>query len=82
MSPKDADGMASSVDPDQTAPSGLHCLPRQVYPKTWDHSSIYRKYPIIYIAEISIQLLHKVFNFSFSTKNSYLLFWLQQHQGY
>ena len=39
MHPKDADGMANSVDPDQTAPLGsgsgsdlgLHCLPR---PKT------------------------------------------------
>ena len=31
MSPKDADGMANSVDPDQTTPlaavyGGLHCL--------------------------------------------------------
>ena len=31
MSPKDADEMANSVDPDQTAPDlGLHCLPRPV----------------------------------------------------
>ena len=38
-SPKDADGMANSVDPDQTAQSdlGLHCLPRPVCPKTKDH---------------------------------------------
>ena len=35
MSPKDADGIANSVDPDQTAP--VHCLPRQIYPKTKDH---------------------------------------------
>ena len=34
MSPNDADGMANSVDPDQTAPLGLHCLPRPVCPKT------------------------------------------------
>ena len=34
MSPNDADGMANSVDPDQTADLGLHCLPRPVYPKT------------------------------------------------
>ena len=43
MSPKDADRMANSVDPDQTAPlggaeeqsdQGLHCLPRQICPKT------------------------------------------------
>ena len=35
-SPKDADWMANSVDPDQTAPRdvGLHCLPRQICPKT------------------------------------------------
>ena len=40
MSPKDADGMANRVDPDQTAPEqsdqGLHCLPRSISicPKT------------------------------------------------
>ena len=40
MSPNDADGMASSVDPDRTAPQGeqsdqgLHCLPRHICPKT------------------------------------------------
>ena len=29
MRPKDAEGIANSVDPDQTAPDlGLHCLPR------------------------------------------------------
>ena len=27
---KAADGMTNSVDPDQTAPLGLHCLPRPV----------------------------------------------------
>ena len=38
MSPYDADRMANSVDPDQTAPDlGLHCLPRQICLKTWDH---------------------------------------------
>ena len=34
MSPNDADGMANSIDPDQTAPQqadlGLHCLPRHI----------------------------------------------------
>ena len=33
MSPNDADGMANSLDPDQTAPQsdlGLHCLPRHL----------------------------------------------------
>ena len=38
MSTNDADGMANSVDPDQTAPEqsdlGLHCLPRHICPKT------------------------------------------------
>ena len=38
MFPNDADSMANSVDPDQTAPQeqsdlGLHCLPRPVCPK-------------------------------------------------
>ena len=38
-----SDGMANSVDPDQTAPRtdlGLHCLPRLVCPKTKDHYGI------------------------------------------
>ena len=30
MHPKDADGMANGVDPDQTADLGLHCLPRKL----------------------------------------------------
>ena len=39
MHPKDADGMANSVDPDQTASSeavclGLHCLLRPICPNT------------------------------------------------
>ena len=33
MHPKDAEGTANNVDPDQTA-LGLHCLPRPVCPKT------------------------------------------------
>ena len=38
MSPNDADRMANSIDPDQTAPDlGLHCLPRHICPKTLDH---------------------------------------------
>ena len=44
MHPKDAEGMANSVDPDQTAPKeqsdpGLDRLPRPVCPKTWDQYS-------------------------------------------
>ena len=39
MHPKDTEGIANSVDPDQTAPKeqsdlGLHCLLRPVCPKT------------------------------------------------
>ena len=40
---KDANGIANSEDPDQTAPReeqsdlGLHCLPRPICPKTWYH---------------------------------------------
>ena len=38
MSPNAADGMANSVDPDQEQSDlGLHCLPRPICPKTWDH---------------------------------------------
>ena len=38
MHPKDAEGIANSVDPDQTAPPlGLHCLPTPVCPKTWEN---------------------------------------------
>ena len=35
MHPKDADSIANSEDPDQTAPDlGLHYLPRPICPKT------------------------------------------------
>ena len=39
MHPEDIDGMANSVDPDQTAPEeqsdqGLHCLLRPICPNT------------------------------------------------
>ena len=43
VSPNDADGLANSVDPDQTAPVGavsdlgLHCLLRPIRPKIQDH---------------------------------------------
>ena len=39
MHPKDADGMANRVDPDQTAPVylGLHCLPRPAGPNILEH---------------------------------------------
>ena len=39
ISPKDANGMAISIDPDQSEQSdlGLHCLPRPNGPKTYDH---------------------------------------------
>ena len=43
MSPNDADRMANSVDPDHNCSSdlGLHCLPRHICPKTWDHYGIW-----------------------------------------
>ena len=52
MSPKDADGMANSVDPDQTAllllegqsDLGLCCFPRPICPKTWDRYCSCRKW--------------------------------------
>ena len=37
IGPKDADGMANGVDPDQQSDLGLHCLPRPVCPKTYEH---------------------------------------------
>ena len=41
MGPNDADGMANSVDPDQTAQSdlGLHSLPRHICPKTYNNTN-------------------------------------------
>ena len=36
MRPNDVEGMANSVDPDQTAPIGLHCLLMPICPKTLD----------------------------------------------
>ena len=38
MHPKDAEGIANSIDPDQLeeqSDQGLHCLPRPVCPKTY-----------------------------------------------
>ena len=45
MQPKDADNrMANSVNPDQEQSDlGLHCLPKPVCPKTWDHYGLYYK---------------------------------------
>ena len=39
MHPNGEDRMANSVDPDQTADLGLHCLPRPIRPNTYDHYS-------------------------------------------
>ena len=43
MCPRDADRMANSIDPDQTAPEeqsdlGLYCLPRPVYLKSLQYA--------------------------------------------
>ena len=48
MCPNNADGVANSVDPDQTllqeqTDLGTHCLPRPVCPKTKDHYGIILK---------------------------------------
>ena len=46
ISPNDADGMANSVGPDQEqCDLGLHCLPRHICPKTWDHYGSYWLWP-------------------------------------
>ena len=37
MHPKDADGLANSVDPEEQSDLGLYCLPRPICPKTLDH---------------------------------------------
>ena len=43
MHPKDAAGIENSVDPDQEQSDlGLHCLPRSICPKTWDHYGIFQ----------------------------------------
>ena len=51
MSQKEADVMANSVDPDQTAQEqsdlGLHCLPRPVCPETKDHYGTWLLYRIV-----------------------------------
>ena len=39
MSPKDADGIAKSEDPDEQSNLGPHCLPRPICQKTLDHYS-------------------------------------------
>ena len=51
MSPTDAEGLASSVDPDQTAPLeqsdlGLHCLPIPVSVKTYRNIEDIERFPI------------------------------------
>ena len=46
--PKDAEGIANSVDPDQSD-LGLHCLPRPVCPKTLKHYGILRSKTVIMI---------------------------------
>ena len=58
MDPKDAEGMANSIDPDQTAPEllleeqsdlGLHCLSRFVCPNIQDHYGIWHSKLVLYI---------------------------------
>ena len=40
MHPKDAVGIANSVDPDQTAPLGLHCLCRPICLSKWHYRRV------------------------------------------
>ena len=66
MCAKDADAMANSVDPDQTASElcdqtasevpdlGLHCLPRSICPKTYDHYGKSQKPLLLYHHPIKI----------------------------
>ena len=50
MHPNGEDRMANSVDPDQEQSDlGLHCLPRPICPKTYDHYGSY----LSFIKEIS-----------------------------
>ena len=56
---KDANGLANSEDPDQTAPPeqsnlGLHCLPRPICPKTLDHYGTIR---ITWFKQYFIQII-------------------------
>ena len=57
--PKDADGMANSVDPDQTALQpdlGLHCLRRSVSLKTSDHFGKLCPFSNIKLSDFFVQL--------------------------
>ena len=50
MHPKDAEGIANSVDPDQEQSDlGLHCLPRLVCPKTKEHCGISSVEQVIFV---------------------------------
>ena len=69
LSPKDADRMANSVDPEQSD-LGLHCLPRHICPKTWDHYGNTQSF----LSEVSLTLWRKnplwtktIFSFSHGT---------------
>ena len=48
MSPNGTDGMANSVDPDQSD-LGLHCLPRPVCPKTYKNYGIFFFFVFFYV---------------------------------
>ena len=80
MSPNNADGMAKNEDPDQTDDLGLHCLPRHIRPKTWDHYGIaflYRPFPTDFSLSITCitQLMRKTTNrFIFTGRGFYCNF--------
>ena len=58
MHPKDAYGLANSVDPDQTAQSdlGLHCLPIPICLKTLDHYGIHAFWSVLAVHALGNQL--------------------------
>ena len=62
VSPKGADEIANSVDPDQTAlydqfDQGLHCLLRPICPNTYHHYGKKKYYGIGYLDRISCAIV-------------------------
>ena len=81
MHPEDIDGMANSVDPDQTAPEeqsdlGLHCLLRPICPNTYNFYGTNNNkgqltYPLIGSTFISLIL--------FGARSNTFLHWFPIH---
>ena len=72
----DADGMTNNVDPDQTTCTpdlGLHCLPRAICPKTYDHygtlseqTTSINPSKILFVTEGQLYATLNVFNYEIS----------------